>query len=99
MASIRASACSTGSTTVRATSFRFTPKTIEIGAGEKVAVVLTATDVEHDFTVEGGDHVVHAQGGKTAKGGLTIDEPGTYTFYCSVSGHRQAGMTGTLVVS
>jgi uncharacterized cupredoxin-like copper-binding protein len=29
---------------------------------------------------------------------LTL-KPGTYTFYCSVPGHRQGGMEGTLAVS
>jgi uncharacterized cupredoxin-like copper-binding protein len=35
-------------------------------------------------------------GSRTSK---TIDlKAGTYTFYCSVDGHRQAGMKGTLTV-
>ena len=87
---------------VDGTSFDFNQKTINLAANEDVTIVFTATDAEHDVTVEGVQgvgHIVHAQQGKTARGGLKISSPGTYTFYCSVSGHRKAGMVGQLVVT
>ena len=87
---------------IRGTSFDFTPKDIKISANENVTIAFTASDAEHDVTVEGVPgvgHIVHAQQGKTARGGLKISAPGTYTFYCSVSGHRKAGMVGTVTVS
>jgi cytochrome c oxidase subunit 2 len=83
---------------VKATSFRFAPKQITVQAGEDVAIVFTSKDVFHDFMVQSNGHVVGAKKGKTAKGGLMIDEPGTYKFWCSVPGHRGAGMKGTIVV-
>lgn len=83
---------------VTASSFAFDPAEITIQAGEDVAIVLTSDDVVHDFTIdELGTHVAAPAGG-TAEGGLRADEPGRYTFYCTVSGHRAAGMEGTLIV-
>ena len=36
--------------------------------------------------------------GTTGKLQFTPSKPGTYEFYCSVTGHKEAGMVGTLVV-
>ncbi len=43
-------------------------------------------------------HVAHADSGTTATATFTIDKAGTYTVYCSVPGHRDAGMVASLRV-
>ena len=43
-------------------------------------------------------HIVHVDPGETATGSFTIDEPGTYTVYCALPGHREAGQEATLEV-
>jgi len=83
---------------VGASSFAFDPDEIEVTVSEDVAIVLTSTDILHDFTIDDLDAHVAAAAGETATGGLRADEPGSYTFYCTVQGHRSAGMEGTLVV-
>lgn len=85
--------------TVRARSFAFSPREITIGAGEDVTIALRSTDVLHDFVVKSKGHVVSAKRKQTARGGLRIDQPGTYRFWCSIPGHRSAGMKGTVVVT
>lgn len=84
---------------VTASAFRFEPDRITIQAGEDVAIRLTSTDTTHDFVVEGEDGpVVAVDGGTPRTGGLRIERAGLYAFYCSVPGHRESGMEGTLVV-
>lgn len=58
-----------------------------------------AHDGHDDGHAAGGDlHVAQADPGQTTTATFQIDEPGTYTGYCSVPGHRQAGMLATLTV-
>lgn len=59
-----------------------------------------ASSTQHNISIQGAG--VNLQGPIVANGGVsTIHatlKPGTYTFYCSVPGHQQAGMQGTLTV-
>jgi plastocyanin len=80
-------------------SFAFSPDAIEVSPGEHVALVLTAADIEHDIYVKKVGHIVHADAEKTARGGLRIKKPGTYKFWCTVTGHKAEGMTGAIKVA
>lgn len=84
---------------VDADQLAFSPVRIEVARGEAIAIELEAGDVEHDLTVDELDLHVLAKPGGTGRGGFTADEPGEYAFYCSVQGHRESGMEGTIVVT
>jgi plastocyanin len=53
--------------------------------------------VPHDIVIDGEGNGAEVPEGGVSKFTATF-APGRYTFYCSVPGHRQAGMDGTLVV-
>jgi plastocyanin len=76
-------------------------KTLSAKAGTVTITMTNASPLEHNVTIASGSTVLGATptfaGGSKA---LTLKlKPGKYTFYCSVPGHRQAGMEGTLTVS
>lgn len=83
---------------IRASSFHFAPGRIEVRKGEEIALTLTSEDGPHDFAVDGLGLVADVSGGGTTTQRLRIDEPGTYTFYCTIPGHRDGGMEGSVVV-
>ncbi len=83
-------------------SLEFDPDAFTVPAGQEVTVTLTSGGVEHDFVIEDLDgedvEVVHADANQTETGTFTVDSPGTYTVYCAVPGHREAGMEAVLEV-
>jgi len=79
----------------------YNTKTLNAKAGSVTIEMTNMSPLEHNVTVASGSTVLGAT--PTFVGGsrtLTLNlKPGTYTFYCSVPGHRQGGMEGTLSVS
>jgi uncharacterized cupredoxin-like copper-binding protein len=69
------------------------------GAGSAFSQDEHDHDHDDDDAVASSDlHVVHALAGEQARSLFTIDQPGVYEIYCSIPGHREAGMVGTLEV-
>jgi uncharacterized cupredoxin-like copper-binding protein len=90
-----------GATTcsVTGTEFAFDPDTLSVPADEEVTVELVnGGTIEHDFTIDEASVKIAAPATETASGSFTV-AAGTYAFYCSVPGHREAGMEGTLTAS
>jgi plastocyanin len=72
----------------------------ESPAGQVTIKSPNESPVPHDIALEGNG--VDEKGDTVQDGGVSefsVDlQPGEYTFYCSVDGHRQAGMEGKLTV-
>jgi plastocyanin len=83
---------------VDASNFEFDPDTITVEAKEEAAIALHSQDGPHDLAVDGLGRVADVGGGGTDTARLRIDRRGRYTFFCTLPGHRDGGMEGTLIV-
>jgi len=78
----------------------FVQDSLTTEAGSNTFEFTNEASIPHDFRVEqdgediGGTEVITSD---TAEATLDL-ESDRYTFFCSVPGHRQAGMEGTLTV-
>ncbi len=81
---------------------KFTKKTLTAKAGTVKIDFTNMAPISHNLTIEQGTNGPVVGATPTFMGGsktLTVKlKPGTYTFFCSVPGHRAAGMQGTLIV-
>lgn len=79
----------------------FQPEQLTASAGQVTFELTAEPSVKHTLAIEGvnsGEPIVEAEAGQTATGSASLDT-GTYTFFCDVPGHREAGMEGTLEVT
>jgi len=84
--------------TVKMSEFKYEIQPAEVASGPVTFQIENVGTVEHDFLIEGVDKGTQAlRPGQTTT--LTVDlAPGTYTIFCNVAGHKEAGMHIQLVV-
>ena len=80
----------------------YTETELTAAAGSDTIEFDNPAPLEHDVVIEddGGNEIGRTDTVTNGSTSATVDlEPGTYTYYCSVDGHRAAGMEGTLTVN
>jgi plastocyanin len=75
----------------------FATKKASAPAGKLEVEMPNKSGTPHDIVIDGKGKGQTVSGGGTSKFTATF-AAGTYTYYCSLPGHRQAGMQGTLTV-
>lgn len=79
----------------------YASKTANAEAGSVTVDFTNPQGVGHDVAIENskGETVGETEIVTEGESSTTVElEPGTYTFFCTVPGHREAGMEGTLTV-
>lgn len=80
------------------TEFAFDPDELVLSPGATITLDNQGA-VIHNMEIEGeAGFLIEAQAGQSASGTIDID-PGEYVIFCSIPGHREAGMEGTLTVT
>jgi plastocyanin len=81
-------------------ALRFDTRSLEAQAGQVTIQMENPSTVPHNVSIDGGG--VDEEGNTVEQGGTSTVRaelrPGEYAFYCSVPGHRESGMEGSLTV-
>lgn len=83
-------------------SFAFDQNQLNTSAGSVTINFDNPASISHDVVVENqqGNEVGKTDLVSQGETSTTVDlQPGTYTFFCDVPGHREGGMEGTLTVN
>jgi plastocyanin len=83
------------------TDLAYDQKAVSAKAGSVTIDFTNNESISHDVAIESssGDTVGQTDLVASGTANTTVDlQPGTYQFFCTVPGHREAGMQGTLTV-
>jgi plastocyanin len=83
------------------TDLAYDQKSVSAKAGSVTIDFQNNESIPHDVAVESssGDTVGQTDLVASGSANTTVDlQPGTYQFFCTVPGHREAGMQGNLTV-
>lgn len=93
-----------GELRITARDISFDDTAYEVPAGPVTIEYFQEGTLRHTLVIEqdsGGDVAglrLEVDGSTTESSGAVVLEPGAYTVYCDVAGHRQAGMEADLLV-
>ena len=82
---------------VSATEMAYDPDEVAVAAGTVEIVMHNDGTILHDLRIADQPFIVEARAGETATAQVAL-AAGSYEFYCSLPGHREAGMEGVLEV-
>ena len=82
-----------------AKKYEFSPNPIRVKKGERVRLIITATDRDHGIKIEAFNIEEKLKKGVPTTVEFTADKAGSFPFKCSVHcGFGHGGMKGTLIV-
>lgn len=82
------------------TELAFDTTELEAKSGKVTIDLKNPSTIPHNIAIDkGGEEIAVSETVASAETAVTAElEPGTYTFLCTIPGHAEAGMEGTLVV-
>lgn len=85
---------------ITAEKYKFTLNELTFKAGTPITVILTSVGGGHSFAIDKLKiESREAEKGESVVFEFTVEEAGTYEFYCAHGSHKEKGMTGTLAIT
>jgi len=79
-------------------SLKFDKPEYTVRSGEVTIALVNDGALQHDLLIDGKDFKVLTNARQTKAATVTL-EPGTYTIFCDIPTHREAGMESKLTVT